>query len=38
MGYLQGDKPISITKLLAMHAEREKLPCSPRMTQLCQRY
>ena len=25
MGYLQGDKPISITKLLAMHAEREKI-------------
>ena len=23
MGYLQGDKPISITRLLAMHAERE---------------
>jgi 3-methyl-2-oxobutanoate hydroxymethyltransferase len=25
MGYLQGDKPINITKLLAMHAEREKI-------------
>ncbi|MBU3623694.1 3-methyl-2-oxobutanoate hydroxymethyltransferase [Polynucleobacter sp. AP-Latsch-80-C2] len=25
MGYLQGDKPISITKLLSMHAEREKI-------------
>ena len=25
MGYLQGDKPISITKLLAMHAEQEKI-------------
>jgi 3-methyl-2-oxobutanoate hydroxymethyltransferase len=25
MGYLQGDKPITITKLLAMHAEREKI-------------
>ncbi|OWF65267.1 3-methyl-2-oxobutanoate hydroxymethyltransferase [Polynucleobacter hirudinilacicola] len=25
MGYLQGDKPISITKLLAMHTEREKI-------------
>ena len=25
MGYLQGDKPISITKRLAMHAEREKI-------------
>jgi 3-methyl-2-oxobutanoate hydroxymethyltransferase len=25
MGYLQGEKPISITKLLAMHAEREKI-------------
>lgn len=25
MGYLQGDKPISITRLLAMHAEREKI-------------
>ncbi len=25
MGYLQGDKPISTTKLLAMHAEREKI-------------
>ena len=25
MGYLQGDKPITITKLLAMHAEGEKI-------------
>lgn len=25
MGYLQGDKPITITNLLAMHAEREKI-------------
>ena len=25
MGYLQGDKPITITKLLAMHAEQEKI-------------
>jgi len=25
MGYLQGDKPITITKLLAMYAEREKI-------------
>ena len=25
MGYLQGEKPISITKLLSMHAEREKI-------------
>ena len=25
MSYLQGDKPISITRLLAMHAEREKI-------------
>jgi len=25
MGYLQGDRPISITKLLAMHAEQEKI-------------
>jgi 3-methyl-2-oxobutanoate hydroxymethyltransferase len=25
MGYLQGDKPITITKLLSMHAEREKI-------------
>ncbi len=25
MGYLQGDKPISITRLLAMHAEQEKI-------------
>ena len=25
MSYLQGDKPINITKLLAMHAEREKI-------------
>jgi len=25
MGYLQGDKPLSITKLLAMHAEHEKI-------------
>ena len=25
MGYLQGDKPISITKLLAMHVEQEKI-------------
>lgn len=25
MGYLQGEKPISITKLLAMHAEGEKI-------------
>jgi 3-methyl-2-oxobutanoate hydroxymethyltransferase len=25
MSYLQGDKPITITKLLAMHAEREKI-------------
>jgi 3-methyl-2-oxobutanoate hydroxymethyltransferase len=25
MGYLQGDKPITITKLLSMYAEREKI-------------
>ena len=25
MGYLQGDKPITISNLLAMHAEREKI-------------
>jgi 3-methyl-2-oxobutanoate hydroxymethyltransferase len=25
MGYSQGDKPITITKLLAMHAEGEKI-------------
>jgi len=25
MGYLQGDKPINISKLLSMHAEREKI-------------
>ena len=25
MGYLQGDKPITITNLLAMHTEREKI-------------
>jgi len=25
MGYLQGDKPITITKLLAIHAEGEKI-------------
>jgi 3-methyl-2-oxobutanoate hydroxymethyltransferase len=25
MSYLQGDKPINITKLLALHAEREKI-------------
>ena len=25
MSYLQGDKPISITRLLAMHADREKI-------------
>ena len=25
MGYLQGEKPITITKLLSMHAESEKI-------------